>query len=80
MSAERGDKRPGRVAFVGICCIDVILQVPHYPVEDVECSVKQIARRRGGNAANSAVVASILGSESTFIGSMTTVNADPTSA
>lgn len=68
------------VVFVGICCVDVVLEVASYPTEDVECGVNRITRRRGGNAANSAVVAAILGEvDSVFVGSMTASAADPTS-
>jgi sugar/nucleoside kinase (ribokinase family)/CubicO group peptidase (beta-lactamase class C family) len=45
------------VVIVGGCYLDEIHHVPAYPAEDTAVRATHVRRRRGGNAANSAVVA-----------------------
>ncbi|KAF2877055.1 Ribokinase-like protein [Massariosphaeria phaeospora] len=41
-----------RIVCVGAVYIDTILTVPHFPIEDQKLRATKLARRRGGNCAN----------------------------
>ncbi len=45
-----------RILCTGVATLDIINTVPHYPAEDEELRATAQARRRGGNAANTAAV------------------------
>lgn len=61
-----------RVLFVGLVCVDIVMEVDRYPEEDGECRALMAPRRaRGGNAANAAVVASQLGVSCELLCSLT---------
>lgn len=57
-----------RVLSVGIATLDIINQVAAYPDEDAEIRALSQSRRRGGNAANTAVVLSQLGHQADWAG------------
>ena len=57
-----------RILFVGIASVDIVNIVADYPREDEKIRAISQLVRRGGNAANSAVVMAQLGHESHWIG------------
>jgi len=59
-----------RILVVGNVTLDIINHVANYPREDDEVRALRQERRRGGNAANSAVVLSQLGHEVHFAGTL----------
>jgi ketohexokinase len=56
------------VLLVGIATLDIIYKLDHYPLEDAETRAQSLRMRRGGNAANTAVVLSQLGHRCSFLG------------
>lgn len=57
-----------RILTVGIAAVDVINEVAEFPAEDTECRALAHSVRRGGNAANTAVVLAQLGHDVSFCG------------
>ena len=52
---------PLSVAFLGNACVDVVIEVPHYPKEDTKVrALRSPVRYLGGNACNSCVAFSAL--------------------
>ena len=51
---------PPSCVFIGAVCLDIVLSVPSFPVEDGETRVASVVRSPGGNACNSALVAAQL--------------------
>ena len=70
-------KKP-HIIFVGLVCLDLIVQVEDYPEEDSDCVIASSApyKARGGNAANSSVVASQLGVTSSLLCSLSSLHSD----
>lgn len=59
-----------RILVVGNATMDIIYSVDHYPAEDEELRASAQQRRRGGNAANTAVVLAQHGHRVSFAGSL----------
>ncbi len=57
-----------RVLAVGIATLDLVFGVDHFPAEDEEMRAHSLGTRRGGNAANTAVVLAQLGHRVSFAG------------
>jgi sugar/nucleoside kinase (ribokinase family) len=57
-------------AFMGTCCLDWLLFLDEPPVTDTESRIKARESRRGGNSANSACVAALLGAQSAWVGTV----------
>ncbi|XP_063397529.1 ketohexokinase-like [Mytilus trossulus] len=57
-----------RILVVGLACVDIISVVQDYPVEDSDQRVLDYYWQRGGNAANTSCVLSLLGAGSEFLG------------
>lgn len=51
---------PASLLCVGIACLDIVVDVPQFPSEDVEMRAQGHRQARGGNAANTAAVAAEL--------------------
>ncbi|XP_071940986.1 ketohexokinase-like [Antedon mediterranea] len=64
MAAEK------RMLFVGLSCLDIINVHDHYPEEDTDSRSTEQFFNRGGNASNTAVVASQLGGCAEYIGTI----------
>lgn len=64
-----------KILTIGVATLDVVLSVPHYPHADEELRANAAQVRRGGNAANSAVVLSQLGHDCAWAG-VTTADGD----
>ena len=58
------------ILCIGIATIDIINEVLEYPVEDTENRILSQHKRRGGNAANTAVILSQLGHQSYWAGTL----------
>lgn len=61
---------PSAMLFVGCACVDVVMGVDAYPAEDACCRAASLRRCRGGNAANSSVIASQCGVQTTWLGTL----------
>ncbi|XP_033120933.1 ketohexokinase-like [Anneissia japonica] len=58
------------VLLVGLACLDIVSVHDHYPIEDTDSrSIKQFLTR-GGNAGNTSVVASQLGEQVEYLGTI----------
>ena len=57
-----------RILSVGVATLDVVLSVNGYPGEDSEVRAHDMELRRGGNAANTAVVLALLGHDCSWAG------------
>nr|XP_039254010.1 ketohexokinase-like isoform X1 [Styela clava] len=66
----------GFVACVGLVCVDIVNTCSKFPSEDSDQRSLSLYWQRGGNAANTCTVLSILGSKTKFIGSAPTMNSD----
>jgi len=73
-SGSRLESRPKRqntgktrVLFVGNVCVDICVYAENYPEEDSKTRTNEVVKRRGGNAATSAIVASYLGTPNVFV-------------
>jgi ketohexokinase len=64
-----------KILTVGVATLDVVLSVTRYPREDEEIRAEAAQVRRGGNAANTAVVLSQLGHDCAWAG-VTTSDGD----
>lgn len=60
----------GRILVVGNVTLDIIHDVDHYPLEDEELRALAQTVRRGGNAANTAVVLAQHGHQVSFAGTL----------
>lgn len=58
------------ILIVGNATLDIVNTVEHYPPEDAEVRALGQSRRRGGNAANTAVVLARLGHRVSFAGTV----------
>ncbi|XP_033829988.1 ketohexokinase isoform X1 [Periophthalmus magnuspinnatus] len=64
-------RSPGRsVLCVGLVCLDIINVVDQYPLEDSDTRCVSQRWQRGGNASNSCSVLSLLGTNTSFMGSI----------
>lgn len=74
--ADKGeDKRSKcekRVLCVGLVCLDIINVVDQFPKEDSDTRCVSQHWQRGGNASNSCTVLSLLGSNTSFMGCLST--------
>ncbi|MDZ7751479.1 MAG: PfkB family carbohydrate kinase [Gammaproteobacteria bacterium] len=61
-----------RILTVGVATLDVVISVDDFPREDVKMRARGVTTRRGGNAANTAVVLSQLGHDTSWAGSVST--------
>ncbi|XP_052073739.1 ketohexokinase-like [Mytilus californianus] len=61
-----------RILVVGLACADIISVVQDYPEEDSDQRVLDYYWQRGGNAANTSCVLSLLGARSEFLGTFAT--------
>nr|KAG5695919.1 hypothetical protein BaRGS_017357 [Batillaria attramentaria] len=59
-----------RVLCVGLVCLDIIKIVDSFPLEDTDQRCIDCLWRRGGNAANTASVLSLLGAPTEFLGTL----------
>jgi len=59
-----------KVLCVGIATLDIVNEVAFYPAEDDEIRILAQEKRRGGNAANTAVILSQLGHECYWAGTL----------
>lgn len=57
-----------KILVVGLACVDIISVVTEYPEEDTDQRVLDYYWQRGGNAANTSCVLSLLGAQSEFLG------------
>lgn len=63
-----------RVMCVGLACVDIVSVCKNYPEEDSDQRVLDFYWQKGGNAANSSSVLSLLGAESEYLGSFANDN------
>lgn len=59
-----------RVLCVGLVCLDIINVVNQFPIEDSDTRVVSQRWQRGGNASNSCTVLSLLGTKTSFMGTL----------
>jgi len=57
-----------KILCVGLVCLDVVTVCNQYPDEGTDQKVKEMYMQKGGNAANTAAVLSLLGNEVDFFG------------
>lgn len=67
-SGDDQEARKPRVLSVGLVCLDIVKVVESFPVEDTDQRCVDCLWKRGGNAANTASVLSLLGSPVEFLG------------
>lgn len=58
-----------RVMCVGLACVDIVSVCKNYPEEDSDQRVLDFYWQKGGNAANSSSILSLLGAPSEYLGS-----------
>ncbi|XP_072037867.1 ketohexokinase-like [Amphiura filiformis] len=59
-----------KVLMVGLACLDIVNVSDGFPAEDTDVRLKEQIWSRGGNASNSAVVLSQLGTHTAFMGTL----------
>lgn len=59
-----------RILCVGIVCLDIVNHCDRFPKEDEDMRAKDQKWRKGGNAANSATVLSLLDRKVEFFGTL----------
>nr|XP_002123654.1 ketohexokinase isoform X1 [Ciona intestinalis]XP_026696254.1 ketohexokinase isoform X1 [Ciona intestinalis] len=69
MTTEKGE-RPSKILCVGLICVDVVSITKHYPDEGSDYRLLGTHWQKGGNAANSSAVLSILGNKVDFFGAI----------
>nr|XP_027221384.1 ketohexokinase-like isoform X2 [Penaeus vannamei] len=58
------------ILCVGLCCLDIISQLPQFPKEDTDQRCHDQRWQRGGNAANNCTVLGLLGAKPSFLGTI----------
>lgn len=60
-----------RILTIGVAALDVVITVDAFPREDDKIRARDVHTRRGGNSANTAVVLSQLGHDTSWAGAIT---------
>ncbi|XP_069988095.1 ketohexokinase isoform X2 [Penaeus vannamei] len=64
------NKNKQEILCVGLCCLDIISQLPQFPKEDTDQRCHDQRWQRGGNAANNCTVLGLLGAKPSFLGTI----------